>query len=170
MAFKERRENNAGERVVEINAHMNGSLSFKDPVNLKINGKFDGTLETRGTLTIGESAYVDAHINGENIVIAGKVKGDVTAKRMLAILPTGVLHGNISTPKLNIVEGAIFEGKCHMFDEYLDIDELAKYLEIDTTSIVELANTGKIPASKNGNAWRFERTKIDEWAASEKVR
>ena len=56
-----------------------------------------------------------------------------------------------------------------MFEDYLDIDEVAKYLELDSTAIVELANSGKIPAARNGNSWRFERIKIDAWAASERV-
>ncbi|HOW36288.1 MAG TPA: polymer-forming cytoskeletal protein [Candidatus Omnitrophota bacterium] len=166
MAMRDRRD---PERAIEISADMQGTLAFKDPVNLKITGKFNGTLDTKGTLTVGETASVEAHINGENIIIAGKIKGDVTARKMLVLMPTATLNGNIATPKLNIVEGAIFQGKCQMFDEYLDLDGLAKYLEIDMTSLTELANTGKIPGTKNGNAWRFERTKIDEWAASEKV-
>ena len=168
MAFRDKKETE--EKVIEITANMHGTLSFKDPVNLRICGKFEGTLDTRGTLTISETGSVDAHINGENIVIAGKVKGDVIAKKMLVLMPTGVLSGNITTPKLNIVEGAIFQGKCQMLDELLDLDSLSKYLELDITAITELANSGKIPASRNGNNWRFERSKIDAWAASERVK
>lgn len=168
MAFRDKRENE--EKTVEITASMHGSLSFKDPVNLRISGKFEGTLDTRGTLTVGETGSVDAHVTGENIVIAGKVKGDVAAKKMLVLMPTAVLSGNISTPKLSIVEGAIFQGKCQMLDEFLDTEEVAKYLEIETTAIMELANAGKIPASRNGSNWRFERSKIDAWAATEKVK
>ena len=158
------------EKTIEINAQMQGTLSFKDPVNLKINGNFHGTLDTRGTLTIGNSSMVEAHISGENIVIAGKVKGDVIAKKMLVMMPTAVLTGNISTPKLNIVEGAIFQGQCQMVDEFLNIDEVAKYLELDTTSIAQLADAGDIPARKSGDGWTFERKRIDEWAASGKVK
>ncbi|MFH1360116.1 MAG: polymer-forming cytoskeletal protein [Candidatus Omnitrophota bacterium] len=171
MALRERKEQgNTDEKVIEINAKMQGTLSFKDPVNLKINGKFEGTLETRGTLTVGNTANVIAHISGENIIIAGRVKGDIVAKRMLVLMPTGILNGNIITPKLNVVEGAVFQGKCQMLDEYLDADELAKYLEIDTSSIVELANSGQIPATKEGNGWKFERSRIDEWASSTKIK
>ena len=158
------------EKTIEISAQMQGTLSFKDPVNLRINGNFTGTLDTRGTLTIGNTATVEAHITGENIVVAGRVKGDVIAKKMLVLMPTGILHGNISTPKLNIVEGAIFQGQCQMVEEFLNIDELAKYLEVDTPALLELVDSGKIPATKNGNAWTFERRRIDEWAASERIK
>ena len=168
-------------KSIDINAEMQGSLTFRDPVNLKINGQFKGTLDTKGTLTIGTTAEVEANVNGENIIIAGKVTGDVNANKMLVLMPTAVLKGNISTPKLNIVEGAIFQGRCQMqtqnnaptitstTDSLLDIDEVAKFLEIDLTEIERLANTGKIPGTKSGNIWKFERNKIENWAASGKL-
>ncbi len=171
MAIMGRKEqDSSSEKIIDISAQMQGTLSFKDPVNLRINGNFHGTLDTRGTLTVGNTAIVEAHITGENIVIAGKVKGDVIAKKMLVLMPTAVLAGNISTPKLNIVEGAIFQGQCHMMDEYLNVDELSKYLELDTPAILELIDSGKIPAMRNGDSWSFERRRIDEWAASAKLK
>jgi len=170
MAMRNRRENPpVGDKTIEINAQMQGTLSFKDPVNLKINGNFHGTLESAGTLTIGNSAFVEAHITGENIVIAGKVRGDIVAKRMLVLMPTAVLTGNISTSKLNIVEGAIFQGKCQMMENILNLEEVARYLEIEAPAILELANAGKIPGHKSGDSWTFERAKIDSWAASGKI-
>lgn len=165
-------------KSIDINAEMQGSLIFREPVNLKINGQFKGTLDTKGTLTIGSTAQVEANINGENIIIAGKVTGDVLANKMLVLMPTAVLRGNIITPKLNIVEGAMFQGRCQMqggtllnpdVENLLNIDEVAKYLEIDLNEIERLANTGKIPGTKSGNTWKFERTQIENWAASGKL-
>ena len=170
-----RKQNTAQQedKTVEINAQMEGSLVFNDPVSLKINGRFNGNLTTKGTLTIGNSAQVQANIKGDNIVIAGKVTGDVTATKMVVLMPTAVLHGNIKTPKLNIVEGAIFQGQCEMeYDnsDLLDIEQVSKYLEIDLKEIEDLVNSGKIPGTKLGNAWRFEREKIDHWAAGGRVK
>ena len=81
------------------------------------------------------------------------------------------IKGDIATPKLNIVEGALFQGHCQMLDSdgLLDIDQVAKYLEIDLTEIENLANSGKIPATKSGNSWKFEQAQIDSWAASGRV-
>jgi len=162
---------------VEISAQMQGSLIFKDPISLKINGEFNGSLETRGTLSIGNKAQVIANIKGDNIVIAGVVKGDVAAQKMLTLMPTATLKGNISAPKLNIVEGAVFQGHCQMLEntekpsnDLLDIDEVAKYLEIDMSEIEELANSGKIPGTRAGNSWKFERAQIDHWASSGRIK
>lgn len=158
------------EKTIEISAQMQGTLSFKDPVNLKVNGNFNGTLECRGTLTVGSAAFVEAHITGDNIIIAGKIRGDVIARKMLVLMPTAVLSGNISTPKLNIVEGAIFHGKCQMIEDVLNVDEVSKYLEIEAPTILELASEGKIPGVKSGDQWTFERSKIDSWAAAGRIK
>jgi cytoskeletal protein CcmA (bactofilin family) len=79
MIGKKQRRPEAEEKILDVNASMQGNMIFKDPVNLKINGTFEGTLTTKGNLTIGESAEVKADIIGENIVIAGKVTGDIIA-------------------------------------------------------------------------------------------
>ena len=179
MPFRGRKNstNPEDEKIVEISAQMQGSLIFKDPINLKINGGFTGSLETKGMLSIGSAAVITANITGENIVIAGKIDGDIIAVKMLTLMPTAVLNGNITTPKLNIVEGAIFQGKCKMFGEnekpgedLLDIDEVAKYLEIDMNEIEDLAVSGKIPGTRSGDSWKFERAQIDHWAASGRVK
>jgi excisionase family DNA binding protein len=161
---------NTEEKAIEINAEMQGTLSFGDPVNLRINGVFEGTLQTRGTLTIGDSAIVNAQIKGESVVIAGKVKGDVYAKIMLVLMPTAELIGNITTPKLNIVEGAIFQGKCQMLNESLTVDEVARYLDLDIPSVIEMASSGNIPANKDGDNWKFDRVKVDRWIVLEKAK
>lgn len=166
------------EKVVEISAQMQGSLVFKDPISLKINGEFNGSLDTKGSLSIGSSASIVADINGDNVVVAGKIDGNIVAHKMLTLMPTAVLKGDISTPKLNIVEGAIFQGKCNMIDggdaksseDLLDINEVSKYLEIDTSEIEDLANSGKIPGTRLGDVWKFERAQIDHWAASGRVK
>jgi excisionase family DNA binding protein len=149
---------------------MQGTLKFSDPVNLRINGLFAGTLQTKGTLTVGETATVDAKITGENIVIAGKVKGDVLASKMLVLMPSAELIGNISTPKLNIVEGAIFDGKCQMLREQFNLEEVSRYLELDISSVIEMANAGTLPANKSGEEWKFDRSRIDNWIALEKAK
>lgn len=165
MAFKKKLE----EKVLDVDAAMQGSLIFKDPVNLRINGKFEGNLETRGKLTISSTAMASGDIIGDNIVIAGRVKGRVTAKERLTLLPTAVIDGDIYPAKLNITEGAILEGKCTMLHDFLNAEELSRYLEVDLNSIMEWANSGKVPALKEGDSWKFERKAIDSWVASGKV-
>lgn len=155
------------DKIIDISAQMQGDLTFKDSVNLRINGKFNGRLDCFGTVTIAQTAVVDANIIADNIVIAGKIKGNVIARKMLVIMPTATLLGDVTTPKLNIVEGAVFQGRCQMQEDYLSVDDLANYLEIENAAIIDLAMEGKIPAFKEGDQWKFERSKIESWASSQ---
>jgi len=165
MAFKKKLE----EKTLDVDAAMQGTLSFKDPVNLRINGKFEGNLDTRGNLTVGSNAQINADIVGDNVIVGGRIKGKITAKERLTLLPSAVVEGDIYPAKLNIAEGAIFEGKCSMLHDFLNADQLAKYLEVDLNSIMEWANAGKVPGHKEDSDWRFERKAIDSWVASGKI-
>lgn len=157
------------EKIFDVDASMQGSLKFKEPVNLRINGKFEGTLELKGILTVGKSAQLNAQINGDHIIIAGKVKGRIVAREGLSLLSTAIVEGDIYPRKLSVAEGAIFDGKCFMLGDFLNTEDLARYLEVDLSSVLEWANSGKIPAQKDGNSWKFERKAIDSWVASGKV-
>ncbi|MBI5145487.1 MAG: polymer-forming cytoskeletal protein [Candidatus Omnitrophica bacterium] len=165
MAFKKRLE----EKILDVDARMQGTMSFKDPVNLRINGKFEGSLDVKGNLTIGPSATVSADITGDNIIVAGRVKGRITAKERLTLLPTAIVEGDIYPAKLNVAEGAVLEGHCLMLHDFMNAEELARYLEVDLNSIMEWANSGKVPALKEGTDWKFERKAVDSWIAAGKV-
>ncbi|MFA5350992.1 MAG: polymer-forming cytoskeletal protein [Candidatus Omnitrophota bacterium] len=165
MAFKKKME----EKTLDVDAAMQGSLSFKDPVNLRINGKFEGNLDTRGNLTIGSTAVINADIIGDNIIVGGRVKGKITAKERLTLLPQAIVEGHIYPARLNVAEGAVLEGQCSMLHDFLNPEQLAKYLEVELNSIMEWANSGKMPANKEGDNWKFERKAIDSWVALGKI-
>ena len=168
----------AEERVLEVTAAMQGTLSFKDPVNLRIGGRFEGTLETLGTLTIGDQAQVTAQITGESITIAGRVSGKVVATRQLTLVPPARVLADVWTPRLVVQEGAILEGACHMSaaadhqdaGQVLSVDEVAQYLELEPSVVRQWASQGRIPAAADGGSWRFEKGRLDAWIASERAR
>ncbi|MCX5668430.1 MAG: polymer-forming cytoskeletal protein [Candidatus Omnitrophica bacterium] len=165
------------EKVLDVDASMQGTLIFKDSVNLRINGTFEGVLNTKGSLMIGERAVVNADITGESITVAGKVNGNITATKDLKLISPARVIGDIRSPLLSIAEGAVFDGTSIMLSKADDLtdkamtpDDLAKYLEIETNLVYEWANSGRLPGTKNGDAWKFERAKIDEWVAQGKIK
>jgi len=157
------REEKHDDKVLDVNASMQGTLAFNDPVNLRINGKFHGKLKTKGQLTVGEGAEVDATIDGEYITIMGKVKGNVKASANLTLMPTAVLQGDINVANLVVEEGAVFEGCCRMLTERMSAYEVAKYIDIEMDKIAEWAKEGKIPAEKENDRWSFDKRRIDVW-------
>lgn len=168
------------EKVLDVNASMQGSLRFDDPVNLRINGKFDGTLDIKGKLMVGDKADVKANITGETISVSGVITGNVKATTLLKLESTARVMGDVETPRISISEGAFISGHIHMpgFPSYnngtrgdwLNISQLAKYLEVDLGKINEWAGNGLLPGTKEGGEWIFERTKVDQWISEGKVK
>ena len=155
-------------RVLDVTASMEGSLVFQEPVNLRISGRFGGTLETRGELMVGEKAQVRADITGESITVAGRVEGKVIAKRFLKLIPPAVVKGEVSTPVLQVEPGALLLGTVRMGEkgQTLSVQEVAEYLEMEGRVVEQWAREGKIPALQEAGQWQFDRVKIDEWVAS----
>jgi cytoskeletal protein CcmA (bactofilin family) len=89
-----------------------GKLAFEGPARLE--GTVEGEIVAQDTLTIGESAVVNAQITGTTVIIHGRVTGDVTARKRLEIRAPGRVMGNITSPSLVIHEGVVFEGQCTM--------------------------------------------------------
>lgn len=165
------------EKILDVDASMQGTIAFRDPVNLRINGSFEGRLDTKGNLTIGENARVKANITGDRIIIAGKVTGDVQASQSLSIMAPAVLKGNVKTPVISITEGAILEGQISMQSpvereegELMTLKEIAQYLEVEVATIDEWAAKRKIPAFQEGNTWKFRKSEVDRWIQEEKLK
>ena len=165
------------EKILDVDASMQGTIAFKDPVNLRINGSFEGKLDAKGNLTIGENAKVRASIHGDRIVIAGKVKGDVTATQSLSLVSPATLEGNITTPRLSVAEGAILEGQVAMMgvkegdapDVNLTLKDVAQYLEVEARVVEEWAHGKKIPAQQENGEWIFKKSAVDRWIQQERV-
>jgi len=93
-------------------SRVTGKLVFEGTV--RIEGHVEGEITAQDALTVGETAVVNAQINGTSIVVHGRVTGDITARKRLEIRAPGKVYGNISAPSLVIHEGVIFEGQCSM--------------------------------------------------------
>ena len=166
-------------KVLEVDANFQGNLIFKDEVNLHINGHFEGRLETKGELLIGEHASVRANIIGERVTIAGSVNGDVTAIAELKLTSTSKVIGDIRTPNLVMDRGSVFHGMSRMLTGtekdvnyrgvFLNLDEVSRYLSVETELISEWAENGKFPGLREGEVWRFEKEKVDEWIANGRI-
>lgn len=105
------------ENVLGASAQFSGQLRAEG--GIRIDGTFEGTLETEGNLIVGEKARVIADVKAYNITVAGTVEGNVIAAGRLEILSTGRVHGDIAAGSLLIEEGGVFYGKSLMQNEML---------------------------------------------------
>jgi len=83
--------------------------------DLHIEGRFKGSIKVSGNIFVGQTGLVEADVEAENIVIQGKINGNVQARRQLEIQSQGQLIGDCSAQSIDIKEGAIFEGRSKMF-------------------------------------------------------
>ena len=93
-------------------AVFKGLLGFEGTVC--IDGKFEGQVDTVGTLIIGEAGEIIADIEAGIVVCKGQVKGNVTATQKVEMHPSSKITGNVKSPSLSIEIGAKVEGSIDM--------------------------------------------------------
>ncbi|MEE8569306.1 MAG: polymer-forming cytoskeletal protein [Anaerolineales bacterium] len=87
---------------------------------VRIEGAFDGEIALRGLVVIGEQGRVTCeHIRAMTVIVAGSVKGDITAHK-LEITRTGRVWGDVVAASFSTEEGAFLRGKITM-EEQVDL-------------------------------------------------
>ena len=106
-------------------ALFKGTLSFEGTV--RIDGRFEGTVQTNDTLVIGETGDMQADIDVGILVCKGKLKGTVVASKKIEMHPSSKITGNVKTPAMSIELGAVLDGQLNMTGRESDkIIELVK--------------------------------------------
>lgn len=98
------------ETVISPDAEFKGSLKFKD--SLRIDGTFEGEIDSQGTLFVGKTGAVKAEIHVGNIIVEGKIEGNVTCDDKIELRSTAKIFGDIQAARLTIAEGVNIVGKC----------------------------------------------------------
>lgn len=80
----------------------------------RLDSQLKGTIVSNSTLVLGENSRVEGEIQGNQVVVAGRFEGTLTAKGRVEIQTKGVVRGEIHAPCLIIEAGGIFDGRCHM--------------------------------------------------------
>ena len=92
-------------RTLVIKGEISGAES------LFIDGRVEGTISLPDNrVTIGRNGNVAASINAKELVIMGKVQGNVECADRLDIRCEGVLAGDVITHRISVEEGAILKG------------------------------------------------------------
>ncbi len=100
------------ENVVGPSCEFRGTLKAEG--GIRIDGFFEGTIESQGNVIIGEGAHVVADVAAFNITVAGSIEGNVRAVGRLEILSTGQVLGDVQVGSLLIEEGGTFHGQSLM--------------------------------------------------------
>jgi cytoskeletal protein CcmA (bactofilin family) len=92
-------------RTLVIKGEVTGAES------LFIDGRVEGTISfPDNRVTVGRNGNVAANITAKEVVIMGKVQGNVECADRLDVRSEGVLAGDVITHRISIEEGAILKG------------------------------------------------------------
>jgi len=79
--------------------------------SLYIDGKVEGAINLPGNrVTVGRNGQVSANISAREVVVLGKVKGNIDASDRVDIRSEGALTGDVIAQRISIEDGAFFKG------------------------------------------------------------
>ncbi|MFZ0392212.1 MAG: polymer-forming cytoskeletal protein [Terracidiphilus sp.] len=88
---------------------IKGEISGSE--SLYIDGKVEGSILLNGNrVTVGRNGHVAASITAREVVVLGKVRGNVTATDRVDIRAEGALTGDVAAARISIEDGAFFKG------------------------------------------------------------
>ncbi|HWF58963.1 MAG TPA: polymer-forming cytoskeletal protein [Nitrospira sp.] len=81
---------------------------------VRIDGRLDGDVHTKGEVIVGEDGVVKGTIHADSLISSGRIKATVTATGKIQLLKTAVLIGEVHCPTMLMEEGAKFQGVSDM--------------------------------------------------------
>ena len=115
-----------------INSVLGPGITWKGSLigsgGIRIEGAFEGDISIQGMVVVGETGRVTCeHIYANVIIIAGAVKGDITAEKV-EIRSTGRVWGDVVVAAFATEEGAFLRGQIRM-EEKVDIESSQTQLQ-----------------------------------------
>jgi len=88
---------------------IKGEISGSE--SLLVDGKIEGSINLPGNrVTVGRNGQVAANITAREVVILGKIRGNVSATDRVDIRAEGALNGDVAAARISIEDGAYFKG------------------------------------------------------------
>jgi cytoskeletal protein CcmA (bactofilin family) len=131
---------------------VKGELSGNE--DLVIDGDVEGSITLRGqTLTVGPNGRVRANIEARNVILHGRVDGDIRATDRVDLRKSASLSGNISTARISIEDGAFFKGG-------IDIQKPEAAPKVEPKSQSAVAAPAPVPAAMASQGSLLESKKL----------
>ena len=94
--------------VLAPGSAFEGVLSLPGPA--RIEGSLRGRVVGPGSLWIGARGEVEADLDLETVVIAGRLRGQVRARARIELLETASVEGELTAPLLRVADGCRWNG------------------------------------------------------------
>jgi len=110
-------DNAVGNTVIGSDASFKGEIAFEGA--MRIDGKFEGKITSKGKLAIGRTAEIQAEVNAAHVTIEGGFRGQLNAQERVEIAATARVQGDIRSTKLVVAEGATLVGNVQVSPDAL---------------------------------------------------
>lgn len=94
------------------NLKIKGNVSGEG--SLIILGSFEGEFDLKGRLKVAQGARIKGNIKATDIYVNGHIEGAVSASEKVHLDSTARIKGGIATPRISVLEGAMFDGEIKM--------------------------------------------------------
>jgi cytoskeletal protein CcmA (bactofilin family) len=89
---------------------VKGKISGEE--DLQVDGKIEGPVALGGQrLTVGRTGQLNSEVTAREVVVYGKVTGNLRASDRVEIKKDGSVTGDIVTARISIEDGAYFKGR-----------------------------------------------------------
>lgn len=116
--------------VKELNLIGSGSTiegKIRTQGSIRVDGKVVGELHAAENVAVGLTGEIEGNLNGRNVTIGGKIRGNIIAVDKLVFEGKAVVRGDIRAARLVIDEGAVFDGKISMSDARSPSHDIQRY-------------------------------------------
>ena len=133
------------ERVTSVlGPGINWAGNLTGSGGIRIEGTFEGKIQIKGMLVVGETGRVTCeNVVANTVIVAGAIKGNITAEK-LQIRSTGRVWGDVIVVTFTTEEGAFLRGQIQMEDNL----DLGQYGIESVPLFKPNENTQPIPAEE----------------------
>jgi cytoskeletal protein CcmA (bactofilin family) len=118
-----------------------GELSADEDIILQ--GRVEGSIHHTQSVTVGIDGVVIGDTHARSIVVEGTVEGDLRGVVSVLIAATAKVRGNISAPRVGIMEGANFNGSVDMQSTVAAVRGSDSAARIETSSSADTGLTDR---------------------------
>lgn len=113
--------------LISEGTEIQGEVQCKG--DIRVDGKHSGVIRSQAKVVIGSTGMVDGDVHCQSADIHGRIEGTITAKDILYLKSSARIEGDITTNKLVVESGAMWNGTCSMGNEKKEVKETPRLHE-----------------------------------------
>ncbi len=134
---KSETETEAPKTIIGPDVKVKGEISGKE--DLTVHGQVEGTIDfKKSQVIVSKTGNIKADIYGKIITIEGEVKGSLFGEEKIVLQPSGVVRGNMTSPRVHVEDGAKFKG--NVDTESINTERQPKLKEVPLAQVHTLTS------------------------------